>query len=70
MNREDLTELLKPARFSPFVITTKDGAHFPITDAERPHILAAARMVVIMDPEGNLTHIPYAAITHLDEPQS
>ena len=70
MTREDLTELLEPLRFSPFVITTKDGAHFPITDAARTHVLVAARMVVLMDPAGNLTHIPYSAIAHLDEPPS
>ena len=69
MNRDDLTELLEPSRFSPFVITTKDKASFPINDFERAHMLVAARMVVIMDPAGNLTHIPYSAISHLDEPK-
>lgn len=69
MNRTDLAELLEPGRFSPFVITTVDGAAFPVGPAERGHVLAAARMVVIMDSDGNLTHIPYSAIAHLHEPK-
>jgi hypothetical protein len=68
MNRSDLLELLSEERFSPFVITTHDGFSIAIGAEERRHMLVAARMVVIMDGEGNLIHIPYTSIAHLREP--
>lgn len=68
MTRKDLTELLESPAFSPFVITTADGAAFPIGEYERTHILIAPRKAIIMDRDGNLSYVPYEAITHLHEP--
>ena len=69
MNRKDLTELLESPGFLPFVITTADGAAFAIGEYERSHMLAAARKIVIMNAQGELTHIPYQAIAHIHEPK-
>jgi hypothetical protein len=68
MNRIDFEELLAPARFSPFVLTTHDGFSIAIGPEQREHILVAARMLVIMDSAGDLVHIPYASIAHIHEP--
>jgi glucosamine 6-phosphate synthetase-like amidotransferase/phosphosugar isomerase protein len=65
MNKKDFQELITAQRFSPFVITTLDGAAFLISEAG--HMLVAARMLVIMDSEGNLVHIPYRSIAHIRE---
>jgi hypothetical protein len=67
MNQKDLNELLTDERFSPFVITTFDGFAIAIGQEERKHLLAAARMVVIMDAVGDLIHIPYRSIAHIQE---
>ena len=67
MNQNDLAELLAEERFSPFVITTFDGFSVSVGPEERKHLLPAARMVVIMDSEGNLIHIPYRSIAHIQE---
>ncbi len=67
MNQNDLTELLSEERFSPFVITTFDGFSVAVGPEERKHLLAAARMIVMMDSEGNLIHIPYRSIAHIQE---
>lgn len=67
MNQSDLTELLEEERFSPFVITTFDGFSVAIGPEQRKHLLAGARMVVIMDSEGNMIHIPYRSIAHIQE---
>ena len=67
MNQTGLTELLAEERFSPFTITTTDGFSVAIGQEQRKHLLAAARMVVIMDAEGNVIHIPYRSIAHIQE---
>jgi hypothetical protein len=69
MNQTDFAELLAEGRFSPFVITTFDGWSLAIGDAERVHMLVGARMIVILDAEGNLIHIPYRSIAHIQEPK-
>jgi hypothetical protein len=69
MTREDLTELVAEGRFSPFVITTFDGFSLAIGSEERKHLLVAARMVVVMDSTGNIIHIPYSSIAHIQEPK-
>jgi hypothetical protein len=67
VSQNDLTELLAEECFSPFVITTFDGFSLAVGPEERKHLLAAARMVVMMDSEGNLIHIPYRSIAHIQE---
>ena len=67
MNQNDLTELVVEERFSPFVITTFEGFSVAVGPEQRKHLLPAARMVVIMDSEGNLIHIPYCSIAHIQE---
>jgi hypothetical protein len=69
MTREDLAELVAEGRFSPFVITTFDGFSLAIGPEERKHLLVAARMVVSMDSAGNIIHIPYSSIAHIQEPK-
>jgi hypothetical protein len=65
--KQELEELLTEGRFSPFVITTHDGFAIAAGEEARRHILLGARMVVIMDQYGNFSHIPYTAISHIDE---
>lgn len=67
MNKQDLDELLTEGRFRPFVITTFDGFAVAIGAEARNHLLAGARMAVIMDSEGNFIHIPYRSIAHIQE---
>jgi hypothetical protein len=61
--------LVAESRFSPFVITTFDGFSLAIGPEERKHLLVAARMVVSMDSAGNIIHIPYNSIAHIQEPK-
>ena len=68
--KQDLEELLAEGRFSPFVITTHDGFAIAIGEEDRRHILLGARMIVIMDREGNFAHIPYGSISHIQEAKS
>ena len=67
MSREDLAELVAEGRFSPFVITTFDGFALAIGPEERKHLLVGARMLVNMDAQGNIIHIPYQSIAHIQE---
>ena len=67
MNREDLVELVAKGRFSPFTITTFDGFCLAIGPEQRKHLLCGARMLVCVDPKGNIIHIPYRSIAHIQE---
>jgi hypothetical protein len=67
MNQTDLSELLTEERFSPFVITTFDGFAVAIGPEERKRMLVGARMVILMDSDGNAIHIPYRSIAHIRE---
>lgn len=62
MSRADLEELLTRER--PFVITTFDGFSLAIGLQERKHLLAGARMLVTLDAEGNVIHIPFQTVHH------
>jgi hypothetical protein len=67
MNKQDLAELLAEGRFSPFVITTHDGFALAIGPEQRQHLVIGNRMMVTLDSEGNLIHIPYSSIAHIQE---
>lgn len=62
-----MAELVTEERFQPFVITTHDGFSLAIGPREREHLLVAARMLVTLDAEGNVIHIPYHSIAHIRE---
>lgn len=67
MNQTDFNELLAEERFSPFVITTNDGFSVAIGPEQRRHVLAGARMIVMLDAEGGIIHLPYHSIAHIQE---
>jgi hypothetical protein len=67
MSKKDLSELLNQERFSPFVITTFGGFSLAIGPEKQKHILVGARMLVTLDAEGNIIHIPYRSIAHIQE---
>jgi hypothetical protein len=65
MKREDLIDLLDEGRFVPFLITTKSGFSMAIGSEQRKHMVIGARMLVTMYSNGEIVHIPYAAIDHI-----
>jgi hypothetical protein len=67
MNQTDFAELVAESRFNPFVITITDGFSLAIGPEERKHLLVGARMIVTMDAQGNIIHIPYRSIAHIQE---
>lgn len=69
MNRIEFEDLIDEERFTPFVISTKGGFVLAIGPYERKHILAGASTLVTMDYDGNLIHVPYHAIDHIDQPK-
>jgi hypothetical protein len=58
--------MLEPTRFHPFFISLKDNFSIPIGDFEREHLIAAPHLFVVMDRDGNLMHVPYTSISHID----
>lgn len=69
MNQLDFRELLTEERFNPFIITTFDGFALAIGPEERKHVLVGARMLIVLDKDGNAIHIPYHSIAHIQEPK-
>lgn len=69
MTREELTELVMEGRFSPFVITTHDGFAMAIGPEQRQHLIIGKRMLVTLDAQGDIIHIPYQSIAHIQEPK-
>jgi hypothetical protein len=67
MIQKDIAELIEETRFSPFVIVLIDGYALAIGPEERKHMLVAKRQIVIMNGEGDIIHIPYQSISHIDE---
>lgn len=67
MNQTDFNELLAEERFSPFVIMTNDGFSVAIRLEQRRHVLAGARMIVMLDAEGGIIHLPYRSIADIQE---
>ena len=60
MTRAEFKDLINEERFTPFMITTKQG--FSVAVGERQHVLAGTSTLVIMDSEGHFIHVPYHAI--------
>ena len=69
MNQADMTELLSDARFNPFVVTLSDGYSIAIGPEERKHMVIGKRMFVTLDAEGDIVHVPYRSIAHIQEPK-
>lgn len=67
MNQSDFAELVASERFSPFVITLTDGFSVAIGPEERNHLLVGRNMLVLLDRLGDIIHIPYRAIAHIQE---
>lgn len=67
MNRTEFQDLIDEERFTPFVITTKKGFIVAIGPEQRRHILAGSSTLVTLDSGGNLIHIPYQAIDHIEQ---
>ena len=69
MDKSDFAELLAENRFDPFVITMTDGFSLAIGPEERKHVLVGKRMLVVLDAQGDIVHIPYRSIAHIHEPK-
>jgi hypothetical protein len=67
MNQSDFSELLAEERFSPFVLTTFGGFSLAIGPEQRRHILIGRNMMVTLNAEGDIIHIPYRSIAHIQE---
>lgn len=68
MNQSDMSELLAEARFSPFILTMTDGFSLAIGPEERKHMVVGKNMIVTLDRQGDIIHIPYRSIAHIQEP--
>lgn len=69
MDQTEFAELLADNRFSPFIVTTADGYSLAIGYKERKHMVVGKRMFVTLDVQGDIVHIPYQAIAHIQEPK-
>jgi hypothetical protein len=68
MTKEDIDELLIESRFSPFIITMTDGFSIAVGEEARKHITVGRHLMVMLDARGDLVHIPYRSIAHIQEP--
>jgi hypothetical protein len=62
--RNELAEMLRRDRFTPFVVTMNDGFAIAIPNPEKA--LVAANMLVVLDEEGQLHHLPFRSIAHFN----
>lgn len=69
MTRAEFKDLISEERFTPFMITTKQGFSVAVGPGERQHVLAGASTLVIMDSEGHFLHVPYHAIDRIHQLQ-
>jgi hypothetical protein len=69
MNRDEFRDLIDEERFTPFMITTKQGFTVAIGPNERKHVLAGAMNLVLMESNGHFIHIPYHAIDRIHQLQ-
>lgn len=69
MNQAEFSELVAEGRFSPFIITLMDGFSIAIGSEERGHLLVGRNMIVLLDRIGDIIHIPYRSIAHIQEPK-
>jgi hypothetical protein len=65
MNQADFAELVAEGRFAPFIIVTNDGFALAIGPEERKHLIVGKRMLVTLDAQGDIVHIPCHSIAHL-----
>jgi hypothetical protein len=70
MNQEEMAELVAENRFSPFVIVMTDGYALAIGPEERKHLVVGRTMLVTLDQLGDIVHIPYRSIAHINEPKN
>jgi hypothetical protein len=69
MNQAEMSELVAENRFSPFVIVMTDGYALAIGEDERKHMVIGRTMLVTLDRLGDIVHIPYRSIAHINEPK-
>jgi hypothetical protein len=65
--KAELEEMLDEDHFQPFTLTTLKGLTITIDNPRKT--LISRSMIVVLDKDGNLIHIPFTAIAHLSEPQ-
>jgi len=58
--RNELAEMLQRDRFVPFVVTMNDGFAIAIPNPEKA--LVAANMLVVLDEQGQVHHLPFRSI--------
>ena len=62
--RNELAEMLQRDRFGPFVVTMNDGSAISIPHPEKA--LVAANMLVVLDEQGQVHHLPFRSIAHFN----
>jgi hypothetical protein len=62
--RNELAEMLQRDRFVPFVVTMNDGFAIAIPNPEKARV--AAKMLVVLDKQGQVHHLPFHSIAHFN----
>jgi hypothetical protein len=62
--RSELAEMLRRDRFVPFVVTLNDGFAIAIPNPEKA--LVAANMLVALDEQGQVHHLPFHSIARFN----
>src|SRR6266850_216978 len=65
MTREELTELVMEERT--FVITTHDGFAIAIGPEAQQHLIIGKRILVTLNAQGDIIHIPYQSIAYIQK---
>ena len=62
--RNELAQMLQRDRFVPFVVTMNDGFAIAIPNPEKA--LVAANMLVVLDEQDQVHHLPFRSIAHFN----
>jgi len=63
--KQEIREMLQKDRFIPFVVTMNDGFAIAVHNPEKT--LLTANMLVVLDEEGQLNHLPFRSIAHINQ---